>query len=280
MRISVFGLGIIGSVWARNWAADGHQVVGWNRTARPEQPCYSADAQAAAERAEIIAIVVADPAAVRDTLALIEPRLRAGQIVAQHSTIGSDDTLAAAARVRVRGAAFLDMPFTGSKPAAEQRQSVFYVGDDDGTIARIEAAYRPLARAILPIGGVGKATALKLCMNLLIANVYQGLAESFETATKAGIPPDIFFSTLDVNVAKSGVSDLKKDKLVQGDYRTQFSIKHMHKDLRLVLELAARLGQRLPQTAQLEQAYTRAEQIGFADADFTAMVETLRRSPS
>ncbi len=276
MRISVFGLGIIGSVWAKNLAADGHEVVGWNRSPKPEYPFFSGDGGAAAERAEVIAIVVADPEAVRQTLAMIAPCLRAGQVVAQHSTIGTDDTMAAAEQVRATGAAYIDMPFTGSKVAAEQRQSVFYVGDDDGSLARVEAVYRPLSKAIQRIGPVGAATSLKLCMNLLIANSYQALAEAYATATAAGIAPDIFFSTLDLNVAKSGVSDLKKDKLVQGDYRTQFSIKHMHKDLRLVLDLAARLGHRLPQTAQLEQAYAQAQAMGLGDSDFAAMAETLK----
>ena len=32
MNISVLGLGIIGSIWAKNLIADGHTVRCWNRT--------------------------------------------------------------------------------------------------------------------------------------------------------------------------------------------------------------------------------------------------------
>jgi 3-hydroxyisobutyrate dehydrogenase-like beta-hydroxyacid dehydrogenase len=46
MKIAVFGLGIIGEIWARNLSADGDEVRGWNRTPKPSVPFYMADAPA------------------------------------------------------------------------------------------------------------------------------------------------------------------------------------------------------------------------------------------
>jgi 3-hydroxyisobutyrate dehydrogenase-like beta-hydroxyacid dehydrogenase len=276
MRIAVFGLGIIGSEWAAHFQRDGHEVRAWNRSPRPTIPGATDDADAAAHGADLIAIVVSDPPAVRETLDRILPHLGPGTVLAQHSTIGVDDTLTCAARVQATGATFVDMPFTGSKPAAQQRQMVFFLGSADPLPEPVRAVYAAIAKTILPIGGIGSATAIKLCMNLLIANQYQALAEAFETAGRAGIPPDTFFKVLEHNIARSGVSDLKKDKLLCSDYRPQFSIKHMHKDLRLVLALAAAHGLSLPQTATVRSSYARAEEAGMGEADFAAMVETLR----
>jgi 3-hydroxyisobutyrate dehydrogenase-like beta-hydroxyacid dehydrogenase len=277
MRITVIGLGIIGGVWARHLATDGHAVRTWNRTPKPGAPGFTADLAAAVRGAELVAIVVADPPAVKGVLERIAGELGAGMVVAQHSTIGVDDTRAAAKLVQGRGALYLDMPFTGSKPAAEQRQNVFFIGDDAQALGRVEAVYRTLAKVLVPVGGVGQASAIKLAFNLLIANLNQAMAESFELARRSGIDPVVYFNALDANVAKSGLADLKKPKYLSGDYSPQFSIKHMHKDLRLALGLAKDLGLELAETATVERAYAEAARRGMGDLDFAALLEIVRK---
>lgn len=277
MRIAVLGLGIIGSVWARHLASDGHQVRTWNRTAKPDAPGYSKDPASAVRDAELVLVVVADPPAVASVLATAAPALAKNTIVAQHSTIGVDDTKAAARTVQTAGGRYLDMPFTGSKPAAEQRQNVFFVGDDVGALSEVEAIYRKLAKAILPMGGIGQAAAVKLAFNLLIAGINQSMCESFELARRAGIDPQAYFNALDANVAKSGLADLKKPKYLSGDWSPQFSIKHMHKDLRLALALGRDHGLGLATTAAVERAYATAEAAGRGDQDFAALLEIVRQ---
>ncbi len=278
MRITVLGLGIIGSVWARHWAADGHQVRTWNRSAKPDAPGFTADLVTAVRGAELIAIVVADPPAVASILERITPVLTSGRVVAQHSTVGVDDTVGYAAAVHGRGAAYLDMPFTGSKPAAEQRQNVFFVGDDHAVLPRVEPVYRALAKQLLPIGRIGQASAIKLSFNLLIANLNQAMIESLELARRSGIDPTAWFNALDYNVAKSGLADLKKPKFLSGDFSPQFSIKHMHKDLRLALRHAASVGLRLDETAAVERAYAAAADQGLGELDFSALLKVVREA--
>ncbi len=278
MKITVLGLGIIGSVWARHWAADGHQVRTWNRTAKPDAPGWTAELVEAVRGAELVAIVVADPPAVAALLARIAPALTSGMVVAQHSTVGVSDTAAYATLVHGRGAAYLDMPFTGSKPAAEARQNVFFIGDDHHVAARVDAVYRALAKTLLPIGRIGQASAIKLSFNLLIANLNQAMAESVELARRSGIDPAAWFAALDHNVAKSGLADLKKPKYLSGDFSPQFSIKHMHKDLKLALAHAASLGLRLDETAAVERAYATAEERGMGELDFAALLQVVRSS--
>lgn len=273
MRIALYGLGIIGATWARNLQADGHQVQAWNRSPKPDHPCFVADPVAAARGAELVMIVVADGPAVMQVLDVILPHLAPGCVVANHATIGVDEVQAVQARVQGAGCCFLDMPFTGSKLAAEQRQTVFFVGDDAAVLPRVEAAFRGLTKAILPIGSVGSAMTIKLVLNLMIATTYQSLAEAFRLATAAGIDAATFFRCLDLNIAKSGLADLKKPKLLARDWSPQFSLKHMHKDLRHALALAARLGVIVPQTRELERDYAAHAARGLGDADFSVLYE-------
>ncbi|HAT09784.1 MAG TPA: NAD(P)-dependent oxidoreductase [Planctomycetes bacterium] len=273
MNIALYGLGIIGSVWARNLAADGHQVRAWNRTPKPDHPCFCADARSAAQGAQLVAIVVADGPAVMQVLDAVLPVLAPGTVVANHATIGVDEVRAVQARVRAAGCRFLDMPFTGSKIAAEQRQTVYFVGDDDGSLTAVETVYAGISKARLPLGAVGSAMAVKLALNLMIATSYQSLAEGLRLARSAGIADTDFFRCLDLNIAKSGLADLKKPKLLAADWSPQFSVKHLNKDLRHALRLAAASGVSLPQAAQLQAAYAAAEADGLGEADFSVMYQ-------
>ena len=148
MKISVFGLGIIGRIWAENLHCDGDTVRGWNRTAKPAVPFYTGDARVAAAQAELLIIVVADPPAVQQVLDQILPVLRAGQIVVQSSTISPAATLSFAKQVQATGAMFLEAPFTGSKPAAEQRQMVYYIGGEPKVLEQARPVLSRLSRAI------------------------------------------------------------------------------------------------------------------------------------
>ena len=76
MNISVLGLGIIGSAWAKNLMADGHTVRCWNRPPK-DFPNFHASILDAVDQAQVIFIIVADPPAVQSVLNQIKPKLGA-----------------------------------------------------------------------------------------------------------------------------------------------------------------------------------------------------------
>ena len=254
MNISVLGLGIIGSAWAKNLIADGHTVRCWNRTPK-DFPNFCASIQEAVDQAEAIIIIVADPPAVQSVLNQIKSKLGPSKLVIQSSTISAKWTRLFARQVQETGALFLEAPFTGSKPAAEGRQTVYYLGGDPEIVEKARPILKPISSVILHIGPIGSASTLKLAMNLNIAGVAQTLCESLILCRKAGIPDDVYFSALARNAAHSGIADIKEPKLRQSDYSPQFSLKHMAKDLRLALETAKELSQPLEQTKHLKEIY-------------------------
>jgi 3-hydroxyisobutyrate dehydrogenase-like beta-hydroxyacid dehydrogenase len=178
--------------------------------------------------------------------------------------------------VQKTGAAFLEAPFTGSKPAAEQRQMVFYAGGDEKVLEKARPVLERLARTILHIGPFGSASALKLATNINIALVAQGLSESLTFARAAGISDDTYFSALKLNVSHSGIATLKGPKLRSRDFSPQFSLKHMAKDLRLALETARDL--ELPQTLSVMRIYEEGLQRGWGEDDFTVLARLLDKS--
>ena len=221
----------------------------------------------------MIIIVVADPPAVESILEVIVPQLKPGQLVAQSSTISARWTKQFAQRIEATGAIFLEAPFTGSKLAAESRKTVFYLGGDEAVIEKARPVLTRLASSILHVGPIGSASSLKLAMNLNIGLVSQALSESLTLARAEGIPDDKFFEALHINVGRSGFSDLKEPKFRAGDFEPQFSLKHMDKDLRLILETAGDLT--LPTAQALKKFYDKGMEQRLGDEDFTGVIRLL-----
>jgi 3-hydroxyisobutyrate dehydrogenase-like beta-hydroxyacid dehydrogenase/predicted transcriptional regulator len=274
LKIAVLGLGIIGSVWAKHLIADGHTVRCWNRTPK-DLPNFHASIPEAVAGAEVIIIVVADPPAVQAILDQIQGALAPGVLVIQSSTISAKWTRHFAEQVQRTGAQFLEAPFTGSKPAAEGRQIVYFLGGEPKVVERGRPILEKLARAVLQTGPLGSASTLKLAMNLNLAGVAMSLSESLTLSRAAGISDELYFSALAHNASHSTLSDMKSAKLRLRDYAPQFSLKHMEKDLRLALETAAELSVTLEQTGKLKALYDKGITAGWAEEDFIGLMRLM-----
>ena len=275
-NIGIIGLGIIGGTWAKNYAAAGRLAGTWNRTPQPGAPAWMDSPEAVARAADVIQIVVADPAAVESVLARILPELGPGKVIIQSSTIDAASSEDFAARVAARGARFLAAPFTGSKPAAEQRLTVFYLGGDAALIAEMEPLLALISSHRLIIGTNAQACTLKLAMNLNIAAQMQALAEALTLSRRAGITVDAFFDALSRNVSYSGVTKLKDPKLRARDFAPQFSVKHMHKDLRLAARGAG--GDNFSVLTAVRKTLEATEARGMGNEDFSAMIKVIEES--
>ena len=110
-------------------------------------------------------------------------------------------------------------------------------------------------------------------MNLNLAVMIEGLCEALTFARRAGISDDTFFDALTRNVGASGLSKLKEPKLRAGDFSPQFSVKHMHKDMRLAAATAG--AGRLPLLDAARERLRLAEERGGGDEDFSALLKLL-----
>jgi 3-hydroxyisobutyrate dehydrogenase-like beta-hydroxyacid dehydrogenase len=270
--IGIVGMGIIGLAWARRHEAAGTLAGTWNRTLRAEAPRPLGGPEEVAASSDVIQIVVADPKAVGEVIARLVPRLRAGKVVVQSSTIDPASSGEFKAQVEGAGARYLEAPFTGSKPAAEAGQTVYYLGGDADLAATIEPLLKVVSEHRFHIGDHRQACALKLAMNLNIAAQMQGLSEALTLSRTAGIRDDVFFDALSRNVSQSGLARLKEPKLRTGDFAPQFSTKHMHKDMRLAAGMA---GPGFPLLNTVRTQLGTAEAKGFGDDDFSSLIRLL-----
>lgn len=272
-HVSVFGLGIIGSIWANHYETDGLLAATWNRSPKPKEPRFTPNAAQAAKAARVIHIVVADPPAVAGLLEKILPTLTAHHLVIQSSTIDPASAETFAAAVRQKGARYLESPFTGSRPAAEERQTVFYLGGETPDLEEAEPFLSRLSQVRLPIGTPGQAASLKLAMNLNLAIMMQALAESVTFARRAGIDDATYWNAFVKNAGYSPLAKLKEPKIKAGNFDPQFSVKHMHKDLRLALSESR--GDGLPLLAATMSRLGELMARRDGDLDFSALLKLL-----
>jgi 3-hydroxyisobutyrate dehydrogenase-like beta-hydroxyacid dehydrogenase len=272
-RVGLLGLGIIGSAWADHYEAAGVLAAAWNRSPKPGCPRLVADPSAVARAASVVHIVVSDPSAVDALLSAIQADLGPKHLVIQSTTIDPESSSRFAKRVKASGASYVEAPFMGSRPAAEQRKIVFLPGGDRAALERADAVLAVLAAVRRSVGTEPQAAALKLSFNLHVAISMQGICEGLNLARQAQLSDDAFFQVLQATGLWSGFHGMKEPKLRTGDFAPQFSIKHMLKDVRLATGLAAAgttpLG--IAVRKQLEQATER----GFSDEDMSALIKVL-----
>jgi len=272
-RVGVIGLGIIGSVWAANYAADGLLAATWNRSPKPSVPLGVADAAAVARASTVVHIVVSDPPAVDTVISAIEPVLTPQHLVIQSTTIDPRSAVRFSERVKARGASYVEAPFMGSRTAAEQRKTVFLEGGAEDMIARADRVLSHLSGFRRAVGGETQAASLKLAFNVHVAITMAGMCEGLQLAREAGLDDDAFFQVLQPTALWSGFHAMKEPKLRSADFTPQFSVKHMLKDVRLATEIAGEGS--LPLARSVREQLRRAADSGFSEEDMAALIKVL-----
>jgi 3-hydroxyisobutyrate dehydrogenase len=270
--VAVLGLGIIGSIWAGHYHTEGQLAATWNRSPKPELSFEPVSLQACTEQANVLHLCLFDADSVCGVLEQLLPFLRERHTVIQSSTIDGASATKFAAMVTATGARYLEAPFTGSKPAAEKRKTVFFLGGDATVVESVESLLQTVSAKRFHIGSPTQAATIKLAMNLQIAGISQALCESITMSRSAGIDDDSFFEVMKQNVAWSGLAVLKEPKLRADDMSPQFSVKNMHKDMRLAQQSA---GQALPLLNTVLGCLGTAEETGHGEDDFIALIKAL-----
>jgi 3-hydroxyisobutyrate dehydrogenase-like beta-hydroxyacid dehydrogenase len=231
------------------------------------------DAAAVARASTVEHVVVSDPPAVEAVLATIEPVLKPTHLVLQSTTIDPKSAANFAARVKARGASYVEAPFMGSRPAAEQRKTVFLLGGEEASVDRADRVLSHLSSFRRRVGNESRAAALKLACNVHVAITMEGICEGLRLARSAGVEDDAFFQVLQQTALWSGFHGMKEPKLRSGDFSPQFSVKHMLKDVLLAMEMVD--SGSLPLAQSVREQLARAAEAGLSEADMSALIKVL-----
>jgi 3-hydroxyisobutyrate dehydrogenase-like beta-hydroxyacid dehydrogenase len=235
-----------------------------------------------AEASEVLITIVSDPPALegvlwgtsdsaQDSGAL--GALRPGSIYIDSSTVSPALARKIAAACTERQIAFLDAPVTGGTWGAEKGELVFMVGGDAQALKDAEPVFSVMGKRWFQLGPNGAGQTIKLAMNLILALQVDALAEALALVTAAGLQGEKLVEVLQSSMGRSGLLDVKAPNLLKGEYAPSFSLRLMHKDLGLALDLANQLGVALPATAAARETYSAVKGASKEDLDYSAVMK-------
>ncbi|TLS52110.1 tartronate semialdehyde reductase [Paenibacillus antri] len=283
MRVIGFiGLGTMGSPMALNLLNKGYEVVLYNRTrsvaetlaaGRPSASVAASPKEVARE-ADVVVTMLGDDAAVESIYYGANGLfggLRAGMTLVDCSTVSPELSRRLAADMEEHLTDFLDAPVTGSKPAAESGTLLFMVGGREEALDGVRDVLSAMGRAVVHMGPSGAGSQTKLAHNAIVGINGAAVAEGLALAAKAGVDPAKFLDVVGSGGAASRFLELKKDKLLAGDFSNQFSLKFMLKDLKLASAFADELQVPTPVLSAAKELFQIGESRGLGELDFSSI---------
>ncbi len=284
-KLGFLGLGLMGYPMARNLLRAGHEVALWSHTeakarklAGDEKGVFCAKPRDVGAFADCIFACVGDSAMSETVLTGPDGVIqgaKAGTVVADASTIGPSTSRRIGKAFAAKGVHFLDAPCTGSTPGAEGGTLTFMVGGDKQVFERVREYFQPMGKNLFYCGASGMGLHAKLSQNLVLGAMMQGFIEGMVLATKAGVDPELMFQILDNSAAKAGLISFKAPAIFSRNFKTNFSLRWMHKDMGLMMESAQELNVPLPATAVVRELFGASIARGHADEDYCAAITLL-----
>lgn len=268
----------MGSRIAQRFLDAGHDVVLWNRTsermARLEGlgavPAGSpADA---AGRADVVVTMVSDPAALRAVSggpAGVAAGITGATTLVEMSTVGPA-AISRLASALPPGTGLLDAPVLGSFAEAESGSLRIFVGGPASLVER----WTPLLSALgspVHVGPLGAGAAAKLVANSTLFGALGILGEALALADGLGLSRDATFEVL-AATPLAAQAERRRGQIETGEYPTRFTLSLARKDVDLILEAAASTGVDLRLVAAARTWLAEAEDAGWGDRDYAAVL--------
>jgi 3-hydroxyisobutyrate dehydrogenase len=284
MKVAFAGLGVMGFPMAGHLARAGHEVTVYNRTqekaARWVETYGGRSAPSvaeAAEGAEVFLLCVGADDDVRAVVGEALPALAPGAVVVDHTTASAEVAREMVAKAAARGIGFVDAPVSGGQAGAENGQLTIMCGGEPDTFARVQPLLAPYTKAIRLMGPAGAGQLTKMCNQICIAGVVQGLAEALHFARRAGLEPMDVYEAISKGAAQSWQMDNRWKTMSEGRFDFGFAVDWMRKDLGLVLEEAPRNGATLDMTRLVDGFYGEVQALGGSRWDTSSLVARLER---
>lgn len=285
-KLAFLGLGVMGYPMAGHLQAAGHQVTVYNRTASKasawaaEHGGTSADTpKAAADGADFVMACVGNDDDLRG-VCLGEngafAGMTSGAVFVDHTTVSAKVTRDLYAAAADGGIGFVDAPISGGQAGAENGALSVMCGGDEAIYARAEPIIDAYARVCRRIGGSGAGQMTKMCNQIAIAGLVQGLSEALHFADKAGLDGRAVVEVISQGAAGSWQMSNRFETMIDDQFEHGFAVDWMRKDLGICLDTANETGASLPVTALVDQFYKDVQALGGGRWDTSSLIRRLR----
>jgi 3-hydroxyisobutyrate dehydrogenase len=181
-------------------------------------------------------------------------------------------------KVKAAGGDYMECPVLGSKNEARASGLILMAGATPGQFKKWRRLLACLGPKPQLIGPVGRAAALKLALNQLIASHAACFSLSLGLVVKSGIDAGQFMDILGDSALTSPMYAKKLPNWLKRTYaHPNFTLKHMLKDVDLILSEAERLKLNASVLAAIRKNLKRAAREGWEASDYSAVYEVINK---
>ena len=283
MRIGFIGLGIMGEAMCYNIIKK-HDDNVYVYDINPQRtrlvsgfgsiPCNNL--KEVARKARLIITMVPKSENALEVYTEILDELNSDKICIDMSTIEPEVSLNIYKMLKEKGTGFLDAPVVKSQKAARLGDVGIYVGGDLELYKKVKPILKYMGRSIIHMGDNGKGLVMKICHNVLVAQIQNGVNETFALALEQGIDLNKFGAAISYGGGQNYYFDSKQDALNYKDYSTKFSVENMAKDLDICHKLIESENLQMPGLEVARKVYAKALEAGNKELDFCSTIEIVQ----
>lgn len=280
-RLAVIGLGGMGGGMAHALLAAGYPLTVHNRSAEKALPLAEAGARIAGSApeavkdAEIVLLSLSDQAAVEEVLFdTLVAHLAPGTIVIDTSTVSPAFSQQADERLAALGVRRVEACVVGNPGMARAGKLRVLAAGHPTDVARVRVVLDAIGEQVRYLGTAGRASVLKLVLNVMLGVQVAALSEAVAYAEAAGLDRDDVLAAVAGSGFSSPVLSFRADLMRQRRYTpAAFRTRLMRKDLDLAVDHAAGVAVAMPVTSRSADRFAEAVQAGHGDDDAAVLVE-------
>ena len=287
MKIAFIGLGVMGYPMAGHVKNAGIDICVYNRTTeKAKKWCdeYKGDmaptpAEAAKDR-DVVLMCVGNDNDVSEVILGDNGCLGAmkdGAILIDHTTASAKLARHLFQTAEDQGKHFLDAPVSGGQAGAENGALTVMIGGEHDAYEVAKPIIDTYSKFNKLLGPAGNAQLAKMCNQICIAGVVQGLAEALNFAMKTGLNGGDLIETISKGAAGSWQMDNRYKTMLADQYEFGFAVDWMRKDLGIALEEAKNHGVELPVAELVDTFYAEVQEMGGSRWDTSSLLTRFTR---
>jgi 3-hydroxyisobutyrate dehydrogenase len=263
-HITFIGTGVMGSSMAGHLLASGYPVTVFTRTKSRAEPLLAQGARwadtvkDAVKDADIVITMVGYPRDVEELYLGSEGIIASAQpgaLLIDMTTSSPQLAVRIAAAACTGDLDALDAPVSGGDVGARNATLSIMVGGSETAFLRAKPIFEKMGKTIVLQGGPGSGQHCKMCNQIAIASNMMGVVEALSYGLAAGLDPRTMLSSIESGAAGSWSLSNLVPRMLDGNVRPGFYIKHFIKDMGIALESAREMGLNLPGLTQAEALY-------------------------
>ncbi|XP_071357581.1 cytokine-like nuclear factor N-PAC isoform X4 [Trachinotus anak] len=279
-RIGFLGLGLMGSGIVSNLLKMGHVVTVWNRTAEKCDLFIQEGARLGRTPAEVASMCditfscVSDPKAARDLVlgpSGVLQGIRPGKCYIEMSTVDPETITELSQVITSRGGRFLEAPVAGSQQLSNDGMLVILAAGDRTVYEDCSSCFQAMGKTSFFLGEAGNAARMMLILNMVQGSFMATIAEGLTLAQATGQSQQTFLDILCQGQMASTFVDQKCQNILQGNFKPDYYLKHIQKDLRLAISMGDMANHPTPMAAAANEVYKRAKALDQSDNDISAV---------